>query len=254
MSIDDITKIKSQAEYKVYVTDEAGTTTPMSHYMEDAHGYARRDDITPLIADELGTNVDQVIKELDAGREVIKSDTKGYKNRPEFRRMVKISGIARSIGYSRGELNLEIFDDVPITLERLSNAGARIRVYSSGSIKSLMDGWKTSDGLEDFIETYHSSDQESTGDKLSPASYKAIARDARVDVSEMCFITDNKEEAQAAVEAGVGKVYFIDRKGKEEKGIAADGYEVIDNYEQMADDTIHEDRTEETGAIAEAEE
>lgn len=241
------------AEFKLYVTDEAGTVTNgMDHYNRIIPDYARRPEIQPLVEAETGiSDIEQAISE---GLAVRTSGDKNYKCTPQFKRLLKVSGAANKIGLERGDLKLPVTDDVPETLEKLTNAGAKVRVYSSGGKDELMLGWQrtTAGDLSQYVEEYHSSSDPATKDKKSPESYKAIAQLAGISPQEMCFVTDDVAEAEAALGAGVGKVYLINRDAKADDLGDKYGYVIIDNYAAVADETLHEDNTQ-TGAEPTAE-
>ena len=105
-------------------------------------------------------------------------------------------------------------------------------------------------GLDRLIDNYYSSSQPEIGSKFKAHAYQEIARQEEVDVSNMVYVTDDVNEAKAAVEAGAGKVYFIDRKA--EKLGPKDGYEIINNYNQVADKTIQKDNQQTGDQKAEA--
>ena len=91
------------------------------------------------------------------------------------------------------------------------------------------------------------------GSKSDPETYRNIAEAEGIDVSGAVYIADSIKECEAAVKAGFGKVYFIDNKNEFEPG-ERDGYTVITDYRQVAEETIEADNTQPEAEQAEASE
>jgi enolase-phosphatase E1 len=105
-------------------------------------------------------------------------------------------------GYERGELQSEIFDDVPGAFARWSQEG-RVAIYSSGSAEAQVLFFKHSNhgDLTPMISGYFDT---RTGPKQASASYAAIAGAMKVATGEVLFFSDVVRELDAAREAGCG--------------------------------------------------
>jgi hypothetical protein len=57
----------------------------------------------------------------------------------------------------------------------------------------------------------------------------------------MCYVTDTEKEALAAVDAGYGMVFLIDKK--QARGKAKQGYVIIHNYKEVEEQTVRKDAT-----------
>ncbi len=103
-------------------------------------------------------------------------------------------------GFESGELKGALFDDVPNALRRWS-AGARVAIYSSGSVEAqkLFFRYSTGGDLTPLIAAYFDT---RTGAKMEPASYTAIASVMNVAPDELLFFSDSVRELDAAREAG----------------------------------------------------
>jgi enolase-phosphatase E1 len=104
-------------------------------------------------------------------------------------------------GYRSGELHGEVFPDVPVALERWSQAGRDIRIYSSGSIlaQQLLFSTTRRGDLTRFLKGYFDT---TTGPKGEVSSYTAIASAFGLRANEILFISDVTRELDAASAAG----------------------------------------------------
>jgi len=105
-------------------------------------------------------------------------------------------------GYRRGELQGEVFPDVPVALQRWHDAGLDVRIYSSGSIlaQKLIFSTTRYGDLTRFLNGYFDT---TTGAKVDAASYAAIAKAFGVPPAEILFISDVTRELDAAVKGGL---------------------------------------------------
>ena len=133
---------------------------------------------------------------------------------------------------------MPLHTDVEETIQRIHEAGGRIMVFSSATVQTSRSGMR-SNGLDKLIEAYYSSSDPDVGSKFSPAAYRAIARKVNVTPADVHYVTDSVKEAEAAVEAGVGRVYLIDRESSwtGEK----DEYFIINDYRRIVEDTLGQD-------------
>jgi enolase-phosphatase E1 len=108
-------------------------------------------------------------------------------------------------GYRDGLLQGHVYPDVPAAFARWVEAGRRIHIYSSGSIRAqqLIFGHSVEGDLTRWIDGYFDT---TTGPKRVPASYATIAGAIGVTPSSVCFFTDVVEEAEAARAAGMAVV------------------------------------------------
>jgi methionine salvage enolase-phosphatase E1 len=231
---------QTKAQYDVYVTDVMGTTTPKSEIGKVTQYILGTPSVMGDIGAKLGCSGDEIRSRIEAGLEASK---KGDKDSQAFKDYLAIYDKGSVIGYNKGDITMSLENDVESALQELHDAGSRVMIYSSGAVEATQAGMK-SNGLDRLIDSYFSSSQKEIGSKFKADAYNAIARAAGIKDCEMCYITDDVNEAVAAVKAGTGRVYLIDRNAKEtgEK----DGYYVINDYHQVAEDTT------ETNNIAES--
>ena len=104
-------------------------------------------------------------------------------------------------GYRRGDLHGEVFADVPPALERWHRDGVDVRIYSSGSIlaQQLLFSTTPQGDLTRFLQGYFDT---TTGPKVEPSSYQAIARAFSLPATDILFVSDVVRELDAAAAAG----------------------------------------------------
>ncbi len=114
----------------------------------------------------------------------------------------KLQGLIWQEGYERGELRGEVFPDVPPALAAWSAAGARIRIFSSGSVlaQKLLFSTTPQGDLCRFFEGHHDT---TTGAKNLPTSYTTIAAAMGLPTSAILFLSDSLAELTAASAAGL---------------------------------------------------
>lgn len=105
-------------------------------------------------------------------------------------------------GYAEGKLIGHLFEDVPAALQSWRAAGAKLFVYSSGSVaaQKLLFG-HTEHG--DLNELFSGNYDTAVGPKTDPGSYTAIAAAIAVPAARVLFLTDIAAEARAARESGM---------------------------------------------------
>jgi 2,3-diketo-5-methylthio-1-phosphopentane phosphatase len=104
-------------------------------------------------------------------------------------------------GYRRGELRADVFDDVPVALERWTSRNLRVGIFSSGSVlaQQLLFKHTTAGDLSGFLECYFDT---TSGAKTEPASYARIATAMDLSPGSMLFVSDTTRELDAARSAG----------------------------------------------------
>jgi enolase-phosphatase E1 len=113
-----------------------------------------------------------------------------------------LQGLVWALGYERGELQGQLFDDVAPAFARVRAAGARIAIYSSGSVLSQRLIFQTTpDGdLTPLISAYCDT---AVGPKTSRESYAGIAAALALPPASVLFVSDVTAELVAARDAGM---------------------------------------------------
>jgi enolase-phosphatase E1 len=104
-------------------------------------------------------------------------------------------------GYRLGELQSQIFDDVPRALPRWRERQKEVCIYSSGSVlaQKLLFAHTEAGDLTMFIRDYFDTN---VGAKRNSESYRRIAYSLALAPSEIVFISDIVAELDAARSAG----------------------------------------------------
>ncbi|TGO45898.1 hypothetical protein BCON_0357g00020 [Botryotinia convoluta] len=133
-------------------------------------------------------------------------------------------------GYESGELKCPLFPDVYPTMKKWRDNGAKICIYSSGSVAAQKLLWRyTTEGdlrscIWNGLEGHDGRkleggywDTVNAGLKQDMTSYEKIAKanNALGEVGEWLFLSDNIKEVKAAREAGM-KSFVVVREGNAE--------------------------------------
>lgn len=141
----------------------------------------------------------------------------------------QLQGLLWERGYRDGLLRAHIFPDVPPRLAEWRREGRSIRIYSSGSVaaQKLFFGFSEAGDLTPFLDGYHDT---TTGPKREPASYRAIAAEAKVAPGEILFLSDVPEELDAAASAGLQTALVV-RPGN--RPVGATGHPRITSFAEI---------------------
>jgi enolase-phosphatase E1 len=113
-----------------------------------------------------------------------------------------LQGIIWSEGFARGDLVSHFYDDVVPELRAWHAAGARLYVYSSGSV-AAQRAWFTNSPEGDLTPLVSGLyDTENAGPKQEPESYRRIAEATGIEPPRLLFLSDRPGELDAARAAG----------------------------------------------------
>lgn len=191
------------------VLDIEGTTSPTRAVREDLYGYTR-DRLPQWLAehrDDAAAPVLAGVRELsgraDAGAGEVAEILCGWLDSDVKAAPLKTAqGLICGEGFRSGALHGEFFPDAPAALRSWHDAGARLYVYSSGSVRNQRDWFTFARGgdLSGLISDWF--DLANAGPKREPASYAAIASAIGVRGPQILFVSDHPDELDAAVAAG----------------------------------------------------
>lgn len=105
-------------------------------------------------------------------------------------------------GYESGELQGQLFDDVPIALNRWRQEGKQTYIYSSGSVlaQKLLFAHTTAGDLTSLLSGYFDT---AIGVKTEVGSYRRIAASIQQSPETILFVSDVVAELNAASETGM---------------------------------------------------
>jgi enolase-phosphatase E1 len=210
---------RGPAGVRAVLTDIEGTTTALAFVYEVLFPYAaaRLEDVCSHshgrreVAEALGLLAEEHRKE--ARRRPPPADLPPFGNGAPYARYLmaqdrkstglkQLQGLIWEEGYRDGTLRGHVFPDVPPALAAWSAAGMRLRVFSSGSVRAqrLLFAHTEYGDLTPYFEGFHDT---TTGPKLKPASYTAIAAAYGLPPADILFLSDHTGELDAAVAAGM---------------------------------------------------
>jgi enolase-phosphatase E1 len=222
----------------VVVLDIEGTTSAAGFILGDLYDYAR-----PRLEEVLGRDTETVRAAradaiVETGLTAAASDTEiadalralmatDVKSTP----LKTLQGIIWAEGFAAGEITSQFFDDVPPRLRAWAGEGARLAVYSSGSVASQQPWFRHAPqgDLSTLVEAWF--DTVNAGGKKDAASYAVIADALGVAPERALFLTDHPEEVAAARSAGWQTV-ALDRDGEPWHGAAFEG-PVVHGFDEI---------------------
>ncbi|HYO53910.1 acireductone synthase [Archangium sp.] len=113
-----------------------------------------------------------------------------------------LQGLIWEAGYRQGDFQGHVYEDAAHRLREWHARGIRLYVYSSGSVhaQKLLFGHTRFGDLTPLFSGYFDT---SVGGKREVASYAAIVRALGLPAAEVLFLSDVREELDAAAAAGL---------------------------------------------------
>jgi enolase-phosphatase E1 len=132
-------------------------------------------------------------------------------------------------GYQDGTLRSVVFYDVKPALERWTQAGKKLYIFSSGSIQAqkLLFHHTEVGNLTDYLSGYFDT---TTGSKREANSYREIAKAIGLSAPQILFISDVTAELKAAQAAGM-QTLFSNRPGNHSSD--AEGFVAIERFDEV---------------------
>jgi enolase-phosphatase E1 len=200
---------------KAIVTDIEGTTSSLSFVKDVLFPYARahlrafvnthRDDaaVRRLLDDAravAGGNVpdeavtEQLLRWIDEDKKVTP--------------LKALQGMIWEDGYRQGHFRGHVYEDAVHGLARWREAGLKLYVFSSGSVQAqkLLFAYSDFGDLTPWFSGYFDTN---TGAKRESAAYAAIARKIGLPPDAILYLSDIREELDAAREAGLHTTWLV---------------------------------------------
>lgn len=200
---------------KAIITDIEGTTSSLAFVKEVLFPYARqhirrfardnaaREDVAGLLAAvcaEVGKPLDsdavgaQLEQWIDEDKKVTPLKT--------------LQGMIWEAGYANGDFQGHLYEDAARNLRQWHARGISLYVYSSGSVhaQKLLFSHTPFGDLTPLFDGYFDT---TIGHKRDPASYAAIGRQLGLSPSEILFLSDVREELDAARDVGMRTCWLV---------------------------------------------
>ena len=196
------------------ITDIEGTTSSLAFVKDVLFPYARNHIAAYIRSHENDPAVDRV---LDEAREIsgdhldtnqlIQTFIQWIDEDKKITPLKTIQGLLWEEGYRQGDFKGHIYDDAVVNLRKWKNHGIRIYVYSSGSVyaQKLLFGHTEFGDLNPIFSGYFDTH---TGVKTSAESYQKIAVSIDEDPENCLFLSDIKQELDAALQSGMHTVWL----------------------------------------------
>ncbi len=114
----------------------------------------------------------------------------------------ELQGLIWQEGYAAGRLRSHVYPDVPPALRRWSEAGLDLRIFSSGSVAAQRVFFAHTEA-GDLLGLFRGHYDTTTGPKREADSYRRIAADMGTPPAAILFLSDVRQELDAAGEAGI---------------------------------------------------
>ncbi len=200
---------------KAIVTDIEGTTSSISFVHEVLFPYARehlaefvRNHLNEeKVAEQLRAVCEEAGQELDneqAIAQLLAWIAEDKKATP----LKALQGMIWEAGYRDGSFTGHVYDDAVAGLHRWHGAGIKLYVYSSGSVaaQQLLFGYSDAGDLTPLFSGYFDT---RIGHKRDAEAYHHIVDELGIDAGAILFLSDIKEELDAAKEAGMQTCWLV---------------------------------------------
>ena len=197
---------------KAIVTDIEGTTSSLSFVKDVLFPYARAE-LPEFVREHAGdTNIKALL--ADTCREAGVTCLCDSNLQPAIDKLIQwidedkkitplkaLQGLIWKAGYDKGDFKGHLYPDAIANLKAWHSRGIALYVYSSGSVlaQKLLFG-HTDDG--DLTPLFSGFFDTNTGGKKEVESYRKIAEKAGFPADSLLFLSDIKEELDAAKAAG----------------------------------------------------
>jgi enolase-phosphatase E1 len=218
--------------------DIEGTTTSISFVHEVLFPYTSahlesfvRSNMKDAKVQEALADVKKTVQEEDhkslSDEEAIKQLLQWIQEDRKHTALKALQGYLWKNGYETGEYKGHIYDDVVPVMEKWKKAGIQMGIYSSGSVEAqqLLFGYSEKGDLTPYLSAYFDT---KVGHKREEASYHNIQKALDIPAESILFLSDVKEELDAAKAAGFQATQLV-RPGTEpcsEHPTVSDFYEL----------------------------
>ncbi len=204
------------------VTDIEGTTTSLSFVKDVLFPYSRErienfvrchagDLVVASLLEEVKAALEEKTGKTPHLEEVIAQLHMWIDADAKITALKSLQGLLWKEGYQCGDFISHIYPDVEHRLRAWHAAGVKLYVFSSGSVQAqkLLFTYTASGDLTPLFAGYFDT---RIGAKQAVDSYHRIAESIRVAPEEILFLSDVKEELDAAIAAGM-KTRWLVREG-----------------------------------------
>ncbi len=200
---------------KAVLTDIEGTTSSLSFVKDVLFPYARQhmaefiqqhadDSAVQALLDEVRQIAEQTLDQDGVIRTLIQWIDEDRKITP----LKTLQGMIWEAGYKNGDFTGHVYADAYEHLKKWHEAGIRLYVFSSGSVKAqkLLFGYSDFGDMTPLFSAYFDT---TIGAKREADAYRRIASETGVKLEEILFLSDIEQELDAAQEAGMSTLQLL---------------------------------------------
>jgi enolase-phosphatase E1 len=204
---------------KCILTDIEGTTTSVSFVYDTLFPYFRENiaelknltqnpDVQAAFRKTVELSKQLEGKTLRSVDEIITTLDRWSMEDKKITPLKTVQGILWKKGYESGEIKGHVYADVPSELKIWKTKGLSLAVFSSGSVtaQKLIFGYSEAGDLTPYFSHYFDTE---TGGKREYETYAKIASELLFSANEILFLSDIKEELEAAKAAGLQTVQLV---------------------------------------------
>lgn len=200
---------------KAILTDIEGTTSSLSFVKDVLFPYARAHlpEYVRANADkpDVRAQLDEVRRIAGAAldlEQVIAQLIRWIDEDKKITPLKALQGMIWETGYRHGDYKGHVYEDTPRNLKKWKDAGLRLYVFSSGSVfaQKQIFGFSDAGDLTPLFSGYFDT---TIGNKREASAYRKITADIGTVADEILFLSDIKEELDAAREAGMRTIQLI---------------------------------------------
>lgn len=199
---------------KAIITDIEGTTSSLSFVKDVLFPYAREhmndfirahahDHDVRMLLDEVAT-----ITHVTTDNQVIEQLLRWMSEDKKITPLKTLQGMIWEHGYTRGDFTGHVYADAARCLKAWHAQGKRLYVFSSGSVhaQKLLFAHTEDGDLTPLFSGYFDT---SVGSKKEAISYQKIAQIIGLAPQKILFLSDIKEELDAAQQSGMQTVWLL---------------------------------------------
>lgn len=211
---------------KYILTDIEGTTSSISFVHEVLFPYALDRMESFVLNNQASLN--EILNTIPGNlSEKIATLKNWIKNDKKEKALKEIQGLIWEKGYLNGEIKGHVYPEVSDCLKSWLKSGIKLGVYSSGSVhaQKLLFKYSTSGDLDQFFS--HNFDT-NVGHKREIISYENILKVIDHKASDVLFLSDIKEELDAASACGINTIQ-LDRLNE----LSNTGHQIVRSFSEI---------------------
>lgn len=203
---------------KAIVTDIEGTTSSLSFVKDVLFPYSREHMARFVRAHAIEPAVHKEIEEVRrlngknlSAEEVIEQLLRWIAEDKKITPLKSLQGMVWEDGYKKGDFKGHMYEDAVRHLKQWKSAGLALYVFSSGSVQAqkLLFAHTEDGDLTPLFSGYFDTN---IGSKREAGSYRKIAEAIGIAPQDILFLSDIREELDAAREAGM-RTWWLVREG-----------------------------------------